>query len=712
MNSNNIFEAKVLQLQLLQQRLIENKDANEQLSISFSECLQKNLNYLEKNMTELYVQLTKFRITSKKVVCFENGEANLLDLKSGTLLYSDSPVDETKQQVERWLNGNNVYIKSQNTEQKDDFCQLHFYMQNAMSDDIDKFINEHNNDQKYADHEITQELPLLVINGGGLGYPLLELCSKIEPKFIYYIEPDIETFLCSLGVIDWASILSFLKNNNQILNFFIGCAGDESFKSYQAKINYTYPFLQAYQLVFTHYSSNDTCRFLELLKNSISLGINSNGMFDDAIFGINNIIKNTQNYPYLKKFTHNRFKDLPVAIIANGPSLDDDLEYLKEHENNFIIVACGTAITALDKCDIVPDFYVAVERIDCVYHSLQYITNGKIFKQTINISMNVVHPLTLSKFFQNIIIDKNSESIKKLFKDNSNILNQFYDVMSCNNTNPLVANCALSIFLNLNFSKYYLFGIDNGILSKDKVHSSKSLYFSGNKKFADDEIMYLADSSPTYVPGNFGNKIITNSLFNECRSKLEEEIQNHPDATIFNCSNGAFLKGTTPVHNADLNITENISEKKNDFKRFLLDEGITKKSINETDVAHIFNKTRFNSVIDNIINIWQTDDIFTFKLDIINKMKLTFDYLNNQEYQLERSLLVGSLKVCFSSIIRVLYTFKNQSLTFQLTGICTSHLINFLQLCKELYKNADKLTQGEHFNYEPKVVYDFWINKK
>ena len=151
---------------------------------------------------------------------------------------------------------------------------------------------------------------------------------------------------------------------------------------------------------------------------------------------------------------------------------------------------------------------------------------------------------------------------------------------------------------------------------------------------------------------------------------------------------------------------------KNDFKRFLLDEGITKKSINETDVAHIFNKTRFNSVIDNIINIWQTDDIFTFKLDIINKMKLTFDYLNNQEYQLERSLLVGSLKVCFSSIIRVLYTFKNQSLTFQLTGICTSHLINFLQLCKELYKNADKLTQGEHFNYEPKVVYDFWINKK
>lgn len=712
MNSNNIFEAKVLQLQLLQQRLIENKDANEQLSIGFSECLQKNLNYLEKNMPELYVQLTKFRITSKKVVCFENGEANLLDLKSGTLLYSDSPVDETKQQVERWLNGNNVYIKSQNAEQKDDFCQLHFYIQNAMSNDIDKFINEHNKDQRYADHEITQEVPLLVINGGGLGYPLLELCSKIEPKFIYYIEPDTEIFLCSLGVIDWSSILSFLKSNNQTINFFIGCTGKESFESYQKKVNLVYPFLQSYQLLFTHYDSKDTVLFLELFKNSISLGLNSNGMFDDAIFGINNIVENTKNYPYLKEIPHNRFQDLPVAVVANGPSLDDDLEYLKNHESNFIIVACGTAVTALDQCNIIPDFYIAVERVDLISESLKFVTNRKIFEQTVNISMNVVHPLTLSMFSHSIIVNKESESIQKLFKDNNNINCHLRDIMICSNTNPLVANCALSIFLNLNFRNYYLFGIDNGVLSENKVHSSKSLYFSGDQKFSDDEIMNTSVSSIALVPGNFGNKILANSLFNECRNKIEQEIQKHAESSIFNCSNGALIKGTIPVHSADLKITEDISEQKNDFKQFLLDKGSRKIIVKDIDILQIYDKSRFNKAIEEIINIWNTNNTGISKLDVINKMKLTVDYLNNTKYELENSLLSGSLKVYFSSIISSMYVFKSNELTVQLVNICLSHLITFLQLCRELYKNADKLIQGKHFDYEPEVVYANWSGRK
>ena len=51
-------------------------------------------------------------------------------------------------------------------------------------------------------------------------------------------------------------------------------------------------------------------------------------MFDDSIFGLNNIILNSQKYKYLIKEEYNKFNHIPIAIIANGPSLDDDVTFL------------------------------------------------------------------------------------------------------------------------------------------------------------------------------------------------------------------------------------------------------------------------------------------------------------------------------------------------------------------------------------------------
>jgi len=707
---SNIFEEIAIRLKNLQQRLIVNREANIRLANNFSVCFQNNLNFFQHYSPNLYKEIITHNITRKKIVCFENGEANLLDLKTGTLLYEESPIEETKQQVKKWLNGNNVYIKSSTTAQNDDFCQLHFYIQNNMHTKMEKFIETHHLEPKLSDHEITQELPLLVINGGGLGYPLLELCSQIEPKFIYYIEPDIEIFLCSLGVIDWASILSFLKNNNQFIHFIIGSGGSEAYRYYCQQIKLIYPFLESYQLIFTHYNSTNTDLFLNLLKGSVSKGMSSNGMFDDALFGINSIIENTKKYPYLKNKHPQTYRNLPIAIVANGPSLDDDLEYLKQHQNNFIIVACGTAVTALDKSDIVPDFYMDIERVDANYKALLYVTNNKIFEHTINISLNVAHPLGLAKFAHTIIVDKASESITRLFKNYAYIYQQSTDVLSCLNTNPLVSNGAISTFLNLDFNNLYLFGTDNGALSNEKIHSSKSLYFSNDGEFADDTLMKSYESHET--SGNFGGLIKTNSLFNECKSNIEIEITKHPDAKIYNCSNGAFIKGTIPIHSADLKVESNINKIKKEYMKYILTDGCKKINLESLELNSFFNKNRFNELIDLIINIWNTTQAKSTKLDLINKMKLTLDYLSDKKYEMEHSLLNGTLKVCFSSIISALYTFKDNNITNQLVSICITHILEFLNLSKELYQNAEKMLQGSHYEYEPKVVYDYWKKTK
>ena len=701
----------VARLETIQKKLIDNKKINEQLQQDFNICLQNNLEYLKHNFQQLYSFINKHTITSKKVVCFENGEANVLDLKTGSLLYGDFPISETQKQIKQWLEGENVFIKigkisPEFTLKNDNFCQLHNYSRYSIEHEITKFMNEHIDSVKLKAHEISQELPMLAINGGGLGYPLLELCSKVEPKFIFYIEPDIELFLCSLGVIDWAQVINFLQDNNQTIFFIIGQKGTQSYATYHNDVFREYPFLQSFQLIYTHYQSEDTDRFLEEVKSNASRGFSSNGMFDDSLFGINNILLNSQKYNYLKNEEHNTFSNLPIAIIANGPSLDDDLDYLSKHQNCFITVACGTSITALDKKGIIPDFYVALERLDEVYKSLLYVKNQDIFKHTINISMNVVHPLTMNMFSNNLIVSKPGEQLPYYFKDLSSTVAKFNDIMICEHANPLVANCAISIFLNLQFENYFLFGVDNGSVNPRKHHSENSFYYElqTNKR---NNSLNTIDSEES-VKGNFNDKIYTNSLFNTCRKHIEIEIRKRSDARVHNCSNGAYIAGTIPVHSSELNIIDDITKSKVEYKNYLQKVKSKKVNLNQSDIDFLFNQRLFNQTVDQIIYIWSSDRDFTSRLSIIEKMQDTRDFLFQNNLNFFKTALMGSLCTYFSLIIYGLYIFKSNELSVKLAGKCVDHLINFLNMSKEEFKNANHIIQGQHFNYLPREVYEKW----
>ena len=712
----NIFTEVAVRLEKIQQKLLANKEANEHLQISFRNRLQENFNYLRYKYPQFYSSLISHQINYHKVVCFENGEANILNLKNGTLLYGESPISETKKQIQRWLDGNNVLIKvneapSKNSIQNDDVCQLHYYTEYSIEKEIEEFIHQHQDTPKLGTHEIIQELPMLVINGGGLGYPILELCSHIEPKFIFYIEPDLEIFLCSLGVIDWVQLLDFLDSNNQTIIFIIGQNGNESYSNYSKYIFQQYPFLQSYQLYFTHYSSPDTETFLTQIKANTTIGFKSNGMFDDSIFGLNNIILNSQKYKYLIKEEYNRFNHLPIAIIANGPSLDDDLKFLTAHQNNFITVACGTAITALEHVGIIPDFYVAVERIDEVYKSLLYVKNQEIFRRTINISVDVVHPLTMNMFSNNIIVSKPGEQLQYYFKDLPSTAAKFNDLIICEHTNPLVANCAISIFLNLLFQNYYLFGVDNGSVDLSKHHSENSYYYE-HKTNQQSNILNIMDSDEP-VKGNFTNKIYTNTLFNLCRKHIEQEIEKHPHAHIYNCSNGAFIRGTTPIHSYELNISDDLTNLKREYVNYLQKEKSKTITLTQSDISYLYDTNKFNQIVDQIISIWQTQRQSHTRLSIIRKMNDTTAILSKKHFNFIRTILNGSLCVYFSLIIYSMYIYKSDKLSLQLADKCIDHLIDFFNMSKDEFKNANQLIQGEHFKYLPPKVYENWkANKK
>ena len=156
----------------------------------------------------------------------------------------------------------------------------------------------------------------------------------------------------------------------------------------------------------------------------------------------------------------------------------------------------------------------------------------------------------------------------------------------------------------------------------------------------------------------------------------------------------------------------NISNHKQQYKKYLLSEGSKAVKLDQESINSIFDKQHFCETTNAICKIWKTGYDCNSKLAIIQKMKQTYDYLYSTKSEIEISALSGSLNVFFSSIIRALYIFKNQNLTIQLINTCITRVIEFLELSKDTYKNADKLVQGEHFKYEPKIVYNCWKKEK
>ncbi len=104
---------------------------------------------------------------------------------------------------------------------------------------------------------------------------------------------------------------------------------------------------------------------LKLVKQSMNqLRMNWNTLRyfeEDSVYNI------VQNYKYLNNhYSWNSLKNIlpenvPVIVVAAGPSLDKNIEQLKEAEGKACVIACDTALKPLLRRGIMPDFFIVVD---------------------------------------------------------------------------------------------------------------------------------------------------------------------------------------------------------------------------------------------------------------------------------------------------------------------------------------------------------------
>jgi hypothetical protein len=209
-------------------------------------------------------------------------------------------------------------------------------------------------------------------------------------------------------------------------------------------------------------------------------------------------------------------KGKPCVIVNSGPSLNKNIEVLKEYQDKVVIIAAGSSVGALHKSGIIADIVVCIDPFqlleDCV---LPYVTE----KTTLLCSTNTYYGL-VDKFPGQKIFYYNASSVS-IASD----LIKYLDVKSAVYTSATCTTPAFSLALYMEASEIIFVGLD--------------LCIYGDQVYADgvlpDEMKDVHE-----VESIDGKKMFTYATYREVWNYFNTIVPRIKDRVIYNCSEGGL----------------------------------------------------------------------------------------------------------------------------------------------------------------------------
>jgi len=483
----------------------------------------KNMKYFYENIPHFYELIKNIKTRNFQIID-ENG-LNIYDTKNKTFFY---PVENDKHLMKEV---SEVYASSPI---KNDLWDKYFLVKNLPYYDeeilpitskiCNKIIEISKNSEKYTDgyYYDKEFLYTTTIFGIGSGLHIEYLTQKYDFQALFIYEPEPEFFAISCYFVDWQRI--YEKLGNKFYLFIKGHINTKLLKRFYDSYIVTSNFLR---LEFTTYNSPK----IDNAKKEFYLANISNkrgwGSFEDESVGFKNHLKNiNKNIPIL---SGTKKLDIPICVIANGASLNNEIEWIKQNKENMIIVSVGTAIRPLLKNKIQSDFHIEIERmpklVEILKPSLEVYEGNFIGASVID-----------SEHFK---IAKNPFMFVRDASSTTGISNYFLKFCS-----PMVGNTGFSFATHFS-DEVYLVGFDVGFKKNKRIHADGSFY--------DDK----DDKDEGYpVKGNFSNDIHSNDLLNLSRQSLEMAIALLKPKKVYNLSDGAYIHGATPKKSKSIKLTK------------------------------------------------------------------------------------------------------------------------------------------------------------
>jgi Uncharacterized protein conserved in bacteria len=614
--------------------------------------------------------------------CTENGIPNFFWLDEKQPFYMDDPYQQCKEQVKLFVNESHI-ARFQFGKEYNVANQIHVDCLNTLSD----IYFDSQNDYE-INEGIKNGVPLLLIFGVGLGYQLGYVYEDITPKNTFIFEPDLDVFYASLYAFDWKSLIGYLSSENLGLHIFLGTDKTSLMNDMKSVLAARGEFLSANIAALCHYRSEKTIELIETTLKEFYLLNTGWGFFDDSVSALGHSAENIINgIPFLLKDNKIKqdWKNIPIFVIANGPSLDSALPVIEKYKDDAIICACGSSIATLYKKGIKPDVYFTVERTQTSANFVQLIDDPEYLKDILFLSSDVLHP-DAKKYFNQIGVGfQVAEPMYPLMMANSELARQYNPLTW---VNPLVGNMGLSYPILLGFNKIYLFGIDNGFKDREHHHSRFSAYYdkSGNPIEAFSG-MALANGG-LELPGNFGGVVIANELFSVSVKMMQKLLQNNPHVECFNCGDGALIDGAKALQPAHVELAPLLVDKK-EIINFIYNDCFKSINVKKEELKNWLDVPVFNEIIDTLIQDWEKP--INNRADALEKMQQQYEYVQalfSTKYHHIYRVLIGSINYSFAIMSMIAYRFQHETDTVIALNKAITVFINFLTDMKSIYPTA------------------------
>ena len=577
---------------------------------------QNNLLYFKENFEDIYNNITlfntaletgqikeKFSLEYKDDLYFD-----ILDLTTNKYLYGSDSNIVTNKIVDNMNLDNTSNIFNTTVKNVRSLGNLYKHFE-----DIFLYIHKYQNTEKHF-----REIPKMFFLGTMLGMHIPKIIDKLLVLQAFIYEPNIEIFRLSLFTTKYYEIakethliFSVFEDNNTMINKF------RKFINTNVNLNYGIKFHN-----FSIYEDK--------LKDIMSTILGEQAFQFDFIYRLNlmkNSLINTKQIKNLNlSSNHNILDDVPVLLLAAGPSLEKNIKWIKENQDYFCIVSVGaTNELLINKHDIIPDIIINVDGRE-KFLRFYDILEQNILDQLIFIGAAQVSP-----------------SIFNLFHDNNKFLfhNRNYHKHNLGIVvGASVGNILLYLTQIFKAKETYLIGLDMAYSDDGNSHISTHMNLDKQKNIKEVKLQQKNNITKKHfikVKGNFKSNVLTDSLFYTYINDVANHMPMQIDAYVYNLSDGAYLKGTTPLYPKDIILQKKID--KTTLKNTLRNK-LTNISINysiQDNIDYISN-TIYILKTYNKIDINSYDDIRDFFNEILSDIRLSASY---------RDLVLNFVKAIF-----------------------------------------------------------------
>ena len=544
----------------------------------------KNLGYLEKNHKDLFDRIKLFELA---IELKEVKERYALEYKY------DKYFDILDLQKEEYIYGkdSNIYSKdiinnvNFNTEESSfrTFYGVEYekgVAENALNSSIfSSAVIGTSPIIDYVNRNIPEDNDLKIIYNYiifgtllGLHIPLVH--KKMNAKIYSIIEPSLEIFRLSLFVTDYSKIA--LESD---IIFYIA----EDQETFSRKFNTLYykTFYFNHYIKFCMFTKNCNI-YIQAIQEILVSQPHYLYAYERELQSLkrtyNRIKEGFRYIDISKKYEFKQFKDKPVLLLAAGPSLKHEIDFIKENQSKFIIVAIYATITFLEEHNIIPDIVIQFDQSNMAIKTLHLLKNKDFLSNTIFLlAAHVTKEFTKEINNNNIYMFQPTYSAKVNFGALAS---------------PSVGEIAYCLILQLGFKSIYLLGLDMALDPETKqAHFSKDYIGTFSTDILKDSLdKFDMRKNTIRVKGNFLDQIDTLPAYKISIDHINMFTKEYlsEDLNIYNLSNGAYFDNVKPLKTNDLICTDftnlNLSEKKKEIKTIL--SSISENSFKEEDIVY------------------------------------------------------------------------------------------------------------------------------